>query len=100
MIIDQSKTSHVNAFRKNWLNKPDGGSGWASYFLNQGYVVYIIDQTERARSPWNPTGNTTLTAYPAEYIEQRFTATEKYALWPQAKLHTQWPGVSHLFPSI
>jgi len=25
-------------------------------------------------------------------IEQRFTAAQKYNLWPQARLHTQWPG--------
>jgi pimeloyl-ACP methyl ester carboxylesterase len=25
-------------------------------------------------------------------IEQLFTAPERYNLWPQAKLHTQWPG--------
>ncbi|RDL31147.1 uncharacterized protein BP5553_09936 [Venustampulla echinocandica] len=76
----------------NWLNKPDGGRGWASYFLDQGYTVYILDQTERARSPWNPTGNTTLSTYTAEIIEQRFTAPGAFNLWPQAALHTQWPG--------
>ncbi|KAH6672398.1 Alpha/Beta hydrolase protein [Halenospora varia] len=76
----------------NWLNKPDGGAGWATFFLNQGYVVYIIDQTERGRSAWNPSGNTTLTTYSAEIIEQRFTASQNFSLWPQAGLHTQWPG--------
>ncbi|KAF8855833.1 alpha/beta-hydrolase [Acephala macrosclerotiorum] len=76
----------------NWLNKPDGGPGWATFFLNHGYVVYIIDQTERGRSAWDPTGNTTLTTYSAEIIEQRFTATQDFSLWPQATLHTQWPG--------
>jgi pimeloyl-ACP methyl ester carboxylesterase len=25
-------------------------------------------------------------------VQQRFTAPEKYNLWPQAHLHTQWPG--------
>ena len=25
-------------------------------------------------------------------VEDRFTAPEKAMLWPQAKLHTQWPG--------
>jgi pimeloyl-ACP methyl ester carboxylesterase len=78
----------------NWLNKPDGGSGWATYFLKQGYIIYIIDQTERARSPWNPAGNTTLTTYTAEDLQRRFTATQNYNLWPQAGLHTQWNGVS------
>ncbi|KAH8819438.1 Alpha/Beta hydrolase protein [Xylogone sp. PMI_703] len=76
----------------NWLNKPDGGAGWATYFLNQGYIVYIIDQTERARSAWNPNGGTTQTTYSAEIIEQRFTAPAVFKLWPQASLHTQWPG--------
>ncbi|RFU24347.1 hypothetical protein B7463_g11991, partial [Scytalidium lignicola] len=76
----------------NWLNKPDGGAGWATYFLKEGYTVYIIDQTERARSAWNPTGGTAQSTYSAEIIEQRFTAPAVFNLWPQASLHTQWPG--------
>ncbi|KAJ5984051.1 hypothetical protein N7481_006150 [Penicillium waksmanii] len=75
----------------NWLNKPDGGEGWASYFLSQGYECYLIDQTFRGRSPWIP-GNGTLSTYSAEVLQQRFTAPEKYMLWPQASLHTQWNG--------
>ena len=68
-------------------NKPDGGTGW------RHISVYIIGQTERARSAWYPARNTTMATYSAEIIEQRFTAVEKVALWPQAQLHTQWPGV-------
>ena len=30
--------------------------------------------------------------FPANQLEQRFTATAKFNLWPQAKLHTQFPG--------
>lgn len=78
---------------QNWLIKPDGTPGWATYFLNKGYIVYIIDQTERGRSAWNPAGGTTETTYSAEIIEQRFTAVKDFMLWPQAALHTQWPGV-------
>jgi pimeloyl-ACP methyl ester carboxylesterase len=76
---------------QNWLNKPDGSPGWASYFTSRGYTVYILDQTARGRSPWKP-GNGTLSTYSAEVIQQRFTAPQKYNLWPQAALHTQWPG--------
>ncbi|KAK3934216.1 Alpha/beta hydrolase family-domain-containing protein [Diplogelasinospora grovesii] len=79
----------------NWLNKPDGGRGWASLFLSQGYEVYIIDQTFRGRSAWKPgapSGTTKPSTYSAEIIQQRFTAPEKYMLWPQAANHTQWPG--------
>lgn len=53
--------------------------------------MYIIDQTFRGRSPWMP-GNGTLATYSAEVIQQRFTAPEVYNMWPQAHLHTQWPG--------
>ncbi|KAJ5312347.1 hypothetical protein PENANT_c011G11052 [Penicillium antarcticum] len=75
----------------NWLNKPDGGEGWASYFLSKGYACYIIDQTFRGRSAWLP-GNGTMGTYSAELLQQRFTAPKKYNLWPQASLHAQWNG--------
>ncbi|TWU71690.1 hypothetical protein ED733_002315 [Metarhizium rileyi] len=77
----------------NFLNKPDGGRGWASLFVQQGYEVYLVDQTLRARSPWQPGRHaTTPSTYSAEVIEQRFTAVKRHMLWPQATLHTQWPG--------
>ncbi|KAI9927233.1 hypothetical protein ASPWEDRAFT_177691 [Aspergillus wentii DTO 134E9] len=75
----------------NWLNKPDGQPGWASYFLKQGYECYLFDQTFRGRSPWQ-SFNGELQTYSTKHIQQFFTATEKYNLWPQASLHTQWPG--------
>ncbi|OCK81654.1 alpha/beta-hydrolase [Lepidopterella palustris CBS 459.81] len=81
----------------NWLNKPDGNPGWASYFLLMGYECFIVDQTHRARSAWCPTNSAMTThcgmaTYSAEVIQQRFTAPQRYDLWPQASLHTQWPG--------
>ncbi|GME65663.1 hypothetical protein GTA08_BOTSDO03847 [Neofusicoccum parvum] len=74
----------------NWLNKADGSPGWASFFLGQGYQVYIVDQTYRGRSPTAP--DQTTGAYSAELLQQRFTAPELYSLWPQSALHTRWPG--------
>ncbi|KAL9106144.1 MAG: hypothetical protein Q9227_008792 [Pyrenula ochraceoflavens] len=81
----------------NWLNKPDGSPGWASYFLSQGYDVYLLDIPVRGRSPDGPPdvktnitnllGLTTTT-----YISKVFTAIQNYRLWPQAITHTQWPG--------
>ncbi|KAL9616525.1 MAG: hypothetical protein Q9160_008618 [Pyrenula sp. 1 TL-2023] len=76
---------------ENWLNKPDGSPGWASYFISHGYEVYIVDQTSRGRSPWQP-GSDHLQMYPWQFIEKRFTAIAKHSLWPQAVLHNQWPG--------
>lgn len=55
------------------------------------YTVYTIDQTFHGRSPWMP-NNGTLTTYSAQIIQQRFTAPQDFNLWPQAHLHTQWPG--------
>ncbi|OJD29712.1 alpha beta-hydrolase [Diplodia corticola] len=74
----------------NWLNKADGSPGWSSYFLGQGYQVFIVDQTYRGRSPTTPGLKTS--AYSAEVLQQRFTAPKQYMLWPQAAAHTQWPG--------
>ncbi|KAF2765927.1 alpha/beta-hydrolase [Teratosphaeria nubilosa] len=77
----------------NFLNKPDGGAGWASYFIRQGYELYIVDQTLRGRSAWQPSaGATEPSTYSTEIIQERFTAPRLYDLWPQAVNHTQWPG--------
>ena len=76
----------------NWIGTPDGRTGWADYFLDQGYVVYLIDQPARGRSAWHASTNGPLQGTSAAGIEERFTAPEKSNLWPQAKKHIQWPG--------
>src|SRR5258708_3536257 len=38
----------------NWMGTPDGRKGWAEYFVEQGYIVYMIDQPMRGRSPIHP----------------------------------------------
>jgi hypothetical protein len=84
----------ANGLSKNFLNKPDGGRGWTSWFLDQGYEVYVVDLTTTARSPWLLDSGFSETVFTAEFIAQRFTAVQNFPLWPQAKLHTQWPDVS------
>ena len=75
----------------NYTGTPDGREGWTQYFVRQGYAVYVLDQPSRARSPHQPeVGQQTRNA--SEWVQQRFTAPERSNLWPQAKLHTQWPG--------
>ena len=77
---------------KNCLNTPDGREGWASYFLKLGYVVYLTNPPQRGRSPWIP-GEGTVEAVPVDYVQRFFTTSEKFPpAWPQAGLHTQWPG--------
>ncbi|KAI0123341.1 Alpha/beta hydrolase family-domain-containing protein [Xylariales sp. AK1849] len=87
MIHGQAQTG------TNFLNKPDNGIGWASRFLERGHDVYLVDQTLRGRSAWQPgAGAVNPSTYSVDLIQQHFTAPERYLLWPQASLHTQWPG--------
>jgi pimeloyl-ACP methyl ester carboxylesterase len=76
----------------NFTGTPDGREGWAQYFLRQGYAVYVVDQVGRGRS--NYQDETYGPAMPADLVatQKRFTNVERYNLWPQAHLHTQWPG--------
>ncbi|KAJ7852527.1 Alpha/beta hydrolase family-domain-containing protein [Mycena leptocephala] len=76
----------------NFLNTPDGRLGWADYFLGQGYELYIVDQPSRGRSPWQPSVDGVLVPFDTFTVESRFTAMERFKLWPQAIFHTQWPG--------
>lgn len=75
----------------NFTGTPDGRPGWAQHFLSLGYSVYVVDQAARGRAGVNPAYGPTVTS-PVATIEQRFTAPERSNMWPQAKLHTQWPG--------
>jgi pimeloyl-ACP methyl ester carboxylesterase len=71
---------------------PDGRDGWAQYFLARGYAVYIMDQVGRGRSAYvDPVYGKNNPKAP-KFVEREFVAYEKYNLFPQAKLHTQWPG--------
>jgi pimeloyl-ACP methyl ester carboxylesterase len=76
----------------NFNGTPDGREGWTQHFLRRGYAVYIVEQPGRGRSSYQPDTDGTQ-AYPEVLrVQQRFTAPEKFNLWPQARLHTQWPG--------
>ena len=75
----------------NWMGTPDGRKGWAEYFVEQGYTVYMLDQPMRGRSAPHP-GDGPTRMFSAENEEWQFSAVEKAMRWPQAKLHTQWPG--------
>jgi len=76
----------------NFNGTADGREGWTQYFLRRGYAVYMVEQPGRARSSYQPDTEGPQ-AYPQLLnVQQRFTAPEKYNLWPQAHLHTQWVG--------
>ncbi len=76
----------------NFLGTPDDREGWATWFLRHGYAVYVVDQSARGRSNYDPVVDGPATMPPAEGLQRQFTAPQNYKLWPQAVLHTQWPG--------
>lgn len=76
----------------NWMQTPDGRKGWADHFVEQGYVVYMVDQPARGRSAWHPNVNGPLRMFTAPQLERLFTASAQLGDWPQARLHSQWPG--------
>jgi pimeloyl-ACP methyl ester carboxylesterase len=77
----------------NFTGTPDGREGWAQYFVRRGYAVYVVDQVARGRAAyWAPQPYGGVTASRFTFLEQRFVAPERFKQWPQAHLHTQWPG--------
>lgn len=76
----------------NFTGTPDGREGWAQYFARRGYAVYVVDQVARGRSAhWSLVHGPVQPAR-FNFTEQRFVAPERFERWPQAHLHTQWPG--------
>jgi len=76
----------------NFTGTPDGREGWAQFFLRQGYAVYVVDQPGRGRAAYEADVYGKATQLNPDTTERRFVAPERYNLWPQAHLHTQWPG--------
>lgn len=76
-----------------WLNTPDNRKGWATYMLDQGYQVYILDITANGRS-----GQNAVAQFPIRYgstvaiHEDDFTAPELIDPYPQSLGHDKWPG--------
>jgi pimeloyl-ACP methyl ester carboxylesterase len=76
----------------NFTGTPDGREGWAQHFVRQGYATYVVDQPGRGRSGYLPAAYGPARNVDRDKAPRRFIAQEKYKLWPQAHLHTQWPG--------
>src|SRR6266702_2567299 len=76
----------------NYTGTPDGREGWAQYFVRQGYAVYVVDQPGRGRSGFLTAAHGPLQNSARNNSASRFVSQEKFKLWPQATLHTQWPG--------
>src|SRR5712671_5403069 len=71
---------------------PDGRESWAQYFARRGYAVYVVDQPGRGRSGYLAESYGSQTLADGESGQRRYLQQEKFRFWPQAHLHTQWPG--------
>ena len=80
----------------NYTGTPDGREGWAQYFVRQGYAVYVVDQVGKGRSSYMEQTYGATELVDSQNSQRRYIAQEKYKLWPQAHLHTQWPGSGEL----
>jgi pimeloyl-ACP methyl ester carboxylesterase len=76
----------------NFTGTPDGREGWAQFFLRRGYAVYVVDQPGRGRAAYQADLYGPAVPLVLETTQRQFVAPERYKLWPQAHLHTQWPG--------
>jgi pimeloyl-ACP methyl ester carboxylesterase len=76
----------------NFLGTPDGRPGWVDRFVERGFAVYVVDQVGRGRSGDNPEVYGPYARLATGDLEGTFTGQEKFGLFPQAKLHSQWPG--------
>ncbi|MDP4006286.1 alpha/beta hydrolase [Methylobacterium sp. NEAU K] len=76
----------------NFLATADGRPGWVQRFVEKGYRVYVVDQVGRGRSGTNPEVYGPYDRLGTRSLEKTYTAPEVYDLFPQAKLHTRWPG--------
>ena len=75
-----------------YTGTPDGRESWAQYFARRGYAVYVVDQPGRGRSGYLTEAYGPQTLADGESGQRRYLQQEKARLWPQAHLHTQWPG--------
>src|SRR5215813_10894143 len=58
------------------------------------YPIVMVHGGSQTGSGWisTPDGRGPDRTHTREYAMQRFSTSEKYNLWPQAEVHTQWPG--------
>ncbi|RFU33828.1 hypothetical protein B7463_g2504, partial [Scytalidium lignicola] len=75
----------------HWEVTPDGRPGLALLLALEGWDCYVVDQPGIGRSRYHATDLGPLFHYTIEELQSSFTAPPPNS-WPQAKLHTQWPG--------
>ncbi|CAM1504694.1 Fc.00g022850.m01.CDS01 [Cosmosporella sp. VM-42] len=84
---------------KVWGTKPDGKPGWASFFVNHGYQVFVVDLPPNGRSNFlNPEHfgigeiGRVSQALSASFVERELTAQPAFRIHKRASKHKKWSG--------
>jgi len=78
----------------DYLGTPFGAPGWATYLLQEGYVVYVVDRPGLGRAPFYEELLGEMDS-PSTYESVTSTFTDMSSVenpHPYAHLHTQWAG--------
>jgi pimeloyl-ACP methyl ester carboxylesterase len=78
----------------DWLGTPDGRAGWATFLLQEGYPVYVVDRPGHGRSSYHPDVLGPMGgAFPYELAMAMFTDVAHGPMaHPAADVHSQWLG--------
>jgi pimeloyl-ACP methyl ester carboxylesterase len=82
----------------DWLGTPDGRPGWATYLVQEGYTVYVVDRPGHGRASYHPDVLGPMgPPFTFELATGLFMGSAKGAIpHPTGHLHTQWPGSGEL----
>jgi pimeloyl-ACP methyl ester carboxylesterase len=83
----------------HWEATPDGRPGIALLQAQEGWECYVIDQPGVGRSRYHAADLGELTQFTAEELQECFTSPP-HDSFPQAKLHTQWPGLGKMGDAV
>lgn len=73
----------------NWMGTIEGTDGWVDYFLNEGYIVYVVDAPTRGRASYPLEPNTATRNVTGERALSSFAGIDN-------EKQTQWPGEKDL----
>jgi len=78
----------------DYLGTPDGRPGWATFLVQEGYAVYVVDRPGYGRAPFHPDVlGPAGSLFPYELVSALLTRSAGGPMdHPTANLHTQWPG--------
>src|SRR4029434_8932837 len=73
----------------DYLGTPDGRPGWATYLVQEGYAVYVVDRPGHGRAPFHPDVLGPVgSLFPYELVSSLFTnSADGSVAHPRTHLH-------------